>query len=673
MIRIRPDDLDDRSTSERDERMDDFRNISAALPGGDRSAKLCDQSHELNIEYYCLTCYRGVCANCKVLFHEYCNIKLLVTDESRSLCESIRDDTVQKIDDFKAEVGQLRDDVEPKLLSLTGNREEVLSKITEYYAATREAMNEKLTQQEQDLKMKLRAMIDGRVERVSEVIAWCNGMTDTLATRERSLMDIDIKKHELSDRGISCLGTMLEAGDQIQRFKNRISYMTVGEDIFRKVNFSVDQTTEERLMNSTLGNVLEINTGHVEPSAPDLEEAHVSVGLDEHSASVFRGVPFSVAPEPSAPFYGGAAMQATRDPDLPTYEEAVSAYSSQTAVPGVSDFSERNADYADDSSNRPSTYVRQHHYARAIPETRPRFLDATCERTFNVGQKLQGNTVAIVAMVWVGHRILAVDRWNGVLKLFNSAGHVLGIHKLDGCELWDVTEVLHNGASMSHHCYVTSPKVKKIVHVDITDHACDYRPNEISVKNILSTRKGYISIARLEASTQLVCGTASPFAKPSVDILNYRGELFRSITSDRSGTELFSYPRSLDTTNNDIIVCDWNKKEVLIMTPDGNVTARYKGGNRDYALRSPIGTSLCAWRAFMVSDCKKNAIYVVSLEGKLLGVVRCSYIEEPREITCNFENDAYIKFAVVMKDRVKIFSLGLDSVWNPSALLEHTI
>lgn len=262
-----------------------------------------------------------------------------------------------------------------------------------------------------------------------------------------------------------------------------------------------------------------------------------------------------------------------------------------------------------------------------------------------------------VGLGWIDDRLVVVDRWNRKLKLFRFDGAFLHCMIFKDGDPWDVSvmKALPSSSSVQitcRHCLVTIPKCRVIMNIMIP------MSDKMQLISNIQTATGYSCLAHDHITKTIVCGVCAPFGLPRVDIIKMNGTLFRSIAVDALQKPLFSFPRSVDVSEDGTIaVSDWNRNKIMFLRRDGLILGSY-GGSLMCALKEPIGTSLDGMGNILVADKKAEMIHIVQLGGEGLGSLKMdTALSDPREINMSVEPEPRLAIAFG-SGYVQVFALS---------------
>ncbi|KAK3603153.1 hypothetical protein CHS0354_042984 [Potamilus streckersoni] len=211
-------------------------------------------------------------------------------------------------------------------------------------------------------------------------------------------------------------------------------------------------------------------------------------------------------------------------------------------------------------------------------------------------------------------RLLIVDRWNRCVKHFDENGAFYGFLSYPD-EPWDITKISDG------YFAVAVPSFQVLFKFRIMND------DNMERYGAIQTQRKYASVSYLVAKNQFVCGVVPQFGDPLVDLINMEGNVLKTFQTSTDGCQLFSYPRSVEVSSDGlIVVCDWNKKCIIMCNANGGFLGTYTG-TQSVPLREPMGiyVDLTTDRVYVIDAKASNSegcIHVLSCDGQLKYVLR---------------------------------------------------
>ncbi|KAL3832337.1 hypothetical protein ACJMK2_023989 [Sinanodonta woodiana] len=211
-------------------------------------------------------------------------------------------------------------------------------------------------------------------------------------------------------------------------------------------------------------------------------------------------------------------------------------------------------------------------------------------------------------------RLLVVDRWNRCVKHFDEMGACYGSLSYPD-EPWDITKISDGYFAVAVPSFQVLFKFR-IMNDDLMERY-----------GAIQTQRKYASLSYLVAKNQFVCGVVPQFGDPLVDLIDMEGNILKTFKTTTDGSQLFSYPRSVEVSPDGlIVVCDWNKKCIIMCNANDSYLGTYTG-TQTVPLREPMGIyfDLTTDRVYVIDSKATNSegcIHVLSCDGQLKYVLR---------------------------------------------------
>ncbi|XP_045206765.2 E3 ubiquitin-protein ligase TRIM71-like [Mercenaria mercenaria] len=187
--------------------------------------------------------------------------------------------------------------------------------------------------------------------------------------------------------------------------------------------------------------------------------------------------------------------------------------------------------------------------------------------------------------------LIVADYGNFSIKMIDSKSYsIIGLLKLDRSP-WDVTTVSEDKLA------VTTPYSKEIQFVS-------FKSNRLKRKGTIKVEGTCYGIYCYKE--QLIVLFKSP---AKLQIIDLKGKVLKSVTKNILGVDIFSNPGYVTASSSSIYVSDREKKAVIQLNWQGDVTGVYR------VLRAPAGLAMLADGSVFLSDYHDKSCSIKNIPG----------------------------------------------------------
>ncbi|XP_046580904.1 uncharacterized protein LOC124288428 isoform X2 [Haliotis rubra] len=167
--------------------------------------------------------------------------------------------------------------------------------------------------------------------------------------------------------------------------------------------------------------------------------------------------------------------------------------------------------------------------------------------------------------------------------------------------------------------------------------------------SIIHTQRRYYDIATL--GFQKMAVSAPLDGRPCVDIIDYSGNILKSIATDTEGQNLFNHPLTVQTIfPNKILVYDKQNGAIVCVSERGQLLFRYIQEKR---LENPCGMTVTPAGDILVADSRQQLVVHLSEEGKFVrNILTRRDIVFPYRLCCD---DTGVLYAASHYKEVRLF------------------
>lgn len=237
---------------------------------------------------------------------------------------------------------------------------------------------------------------------------------------------------------------------------------------------------------------------------------------------------------------------------------------------------------------------------------------------------LDMNPCFLTGLLWVNNIFVVSDKANKRVKFFTEGGQFLG-------ELMFTNALPYGICHMTGHTFaVTLPKVRQIYFARLGNGKAD-------VISSFQTMVGYAGLSKYDENSLLTSMASNTPGESHVDIIGFRGEVFKSFHNDPVlRAPLFKFPRFITSFQGVLIISDWRKDCVIFLhAATGSILKEYRG-TAEHHLVNPYDITLDSRGNVYILNGKDGTVHVLDLQCNLIDVIKeTSELLNPRLIAYN--------------------------------------
>ncbi|KAH3737881.1 hypothetical protein DPMN_044479 [Dreissena polymorpha] len=216
------------------------------------------------------------------------------------------------------------------------------------------------------------------------------------------------------------------------------------------------------------------------------------------------------------------------------------------------------------------------------------------------------------ALLWNGDWICFADCNNMKVKFFKPNGKLVSEVFLTGHQISDVA-FLESCAGESRYL-VTCPHINALIIIFINQ-----KGKSGVVRKFISS-SAYTCVSRGPFEQTLVGGQAGDHGIPRVELFNFKGKLFKTLTSTPNNVH-FQHPMAIEIWHHNVVVLDWRLQTVAIYKDDGTPVGEYRG-SVTWPLLNPLDITLDQAGNILILDEELSQIHIIDQEANLIEVIK---------------------------------------------------
>ena len=227
----------------------------------------------------------------------------------------------------------------------------------------------------------------------------------------------------------------------------------------------------------------------------------------------------------------------------------------------------------------------------------PEPFDFSCKAAFDRTDPF------LTSMIWINGKIIVADKANKKVKFFGLNGDFLQEMVFDNNEPYGVSYLTTDFGTEESYA-VTLPKKKSMYFISITQNG-SLAPR---FKYEVFTKIGYSGIA---CTNKVLFASAVNIDYPRVDILNFIGEVLRSMALDINQHPLFSYPRYIVADGNIGVVSDWRQNKITFVRQQDSAILGSYSGTSAHPLTDPYDVTVDGKGYIFIMDGRTGKVHVI--------------------------------------------------------------